>query len=56
MLLSQFVPRPTLSLPHCIHNSVLYICVSILVLEIGSGQVPNLIFDLVPNLVSVPNF
>ena len=40
MLLSKFVP---LSLPCCVHKSILYICVSILALQIGSS-VPFFLF------------
>ena len=36
MLLSAFVPSSP-SLPHCVHKSVLYICVSIPSLQIGSS-------------------
>ena len=36
MLLFQFVP---LSFPHCVHKSVIYVCISIATLQIGSSVV-----------------
>ena len=38
--------RPTLFFPHCVHKSVLYICISITVLQIGS----SLPFFLIPHV------
>ena len=34
MLLSQFIPA---SFPYCVHKSVLYVCISIAALQIGSS-------------------
>ena len=37
--------HPLLPLPYpCVHNSILYICVSIPALQIGSAQISNSIF------------
>jgi len=33
--------RPTLSFPHCAHKSVLYVCVSVAALQIGSSIPPS---------------
>ena len=34
---ANFSIRSTLSFPNCVHNSVLYVCVSILALKVGSS-------------------
>ena len=47
--------HPTLSFPHCAHKSVLYVCVSIAALQIGSSVPPSFqfyIYALMQNICS----